>query len=149
MYLRVEKKTQLPSNLILSYILSYVSPQEEFSVIFVTSFRVERSSDQIIKPINLDALTKWVGKFPDDVVKDMPNIAPMLSVFGYDPYGNPPKYGDPDKTVSEKTYELHQKADIWDSHVQKLINASNKTGGRRLKSVDQNSPEERTNIKAG
>ena len=25
----------------------------------------ERSSDQIIKPINLDALTQWVGTFPE------------------------------------------------------------------------------------
>ena len=26
---------------------------------------VERSSDQIIKPINLDALTTWVGTYPE------------------------------------------------------------------------------------
>lgn len=65
--------------------------------------RVERSSDQIIKPVNLEALTKWVGHIPDDVVREMPDIAPMLSVLGYDPYANPPVYGAPDRLVSENT----------------------------------------------
>lgn len=50
-----------------------------FYFIFV---RVERSSDQVIKPVNLEALTKWVGNIPEDVVHDMANIAPMLSVLG-------------------------------------------------------------------
>jgi len=57
--------------------------------------RVERSSDQIIKPVNLAALTKWVGNIPEDVVREMADIAPMLSVLGYDPYANPPVYGAP------------------------------------------------------
>jgi protein-tyrosine sulfotransferase len=66
-------------------------------------FRVERSSDQVIKPVNLEALTKWVGNFPEDVVRDMAEIAPMLSVLNYDPYANPPNYGAPDKVVSDNT----------------------------------------------
>lgn len=66
-------------------------------------FRVERSSDQVIKPINLEALTKWVGHIPQDVIDEMADIAPMLSVLGYDPYANPPKYGAPDKLVSDNT----------------------------------------------
>merc|ERR1719297_388092 len=33
--------------------------------------KVERSSVQVIKPVNLDALSKWVGHIPDDVVEDM------------------------------------------------------------------------------
>lgn len=35
---------------------------------------------------------KWVGKIPPDVVKDMADIAPMLSRLGYDPQANPPDY---------------------------------------------------------
>lgn len=65
--------------------------------------RVERSSDQIIKPVNLAALTKWVGNIPEDVVREMADIAPMLSVLGYDPYANPPVYGAPDSLVSDNT----------------------------------------------
>lgn len=54
--------------------------------------KVERSSDQVIKPVNLEALSKWVGEIPPDVAHNMADIAPMLSVLGYDPYANPPDY---------------------------------------------------------
>ena len=40
--------------------------------------KVERSSDQIIKPINVDALTTWVGFYDEDILEDMDAIAPML-----------------------------------------------------------------------
>lgn len=53
---------------------------------------VERSSDQVVRPVNLDALDKWVGQIPADVRADMAELAPMLSVLGYDPWGNPPEY---------------------------------------------------------
>lgn len=68
--------------------------------------RVERSSDQVIKPVNLEALNKWVGAFPEDVVRDMADIAPMLSVLGYDPYANPPQYGNPDSFVKDNTNKV-------------------------------------------
>ena len=70
-------------------------------------FRVERSSDQVIKPINLEALTKWVGHIPEDVVQDMANLAPMLSTLGYDPYANPPNYGSADEIVKENTNKVN------------------------------------------
>ncbi|XP_031768287.2 protein-tyrosine sulfotransferase [Galleria mellonella] len=53
---------------------------------------VERSSDQVVRPVNLDALDKWVGQIPADVRADMAELAPMLSVLGYDPWANPPRY---------------------------------------------------------
>lgn len=65
--------------------------------------RVERSSDQVVKPVNLEALSKWVGNIPQDVVDEMASIAPMLSVLGYDPYANPPKYGEPDEIVKQNS----------------------------------------------
>lgn len=68
--------------------------------------RVERSSDQVIKPVNMEALTKWVGNIPDDVVRDMAEIAPMLSVLGYDPYANPPDYGKADSWVKDNTLKV-------------------------------------------
>lgn len=65
--------------------------------------RVERSSDQVVRPLYQEALTKWVGQIPDDVVNDMANIAPMLSMLGYDPAANPPTYGIPeDNSGSEQ-----------------------------------------------
>ncbi|XP_041977775.1 protein-tyrosine sulfotransferase [Aricia agestis] len=53
---------------------------------------VERSSDQVVRAVNLDALHKWVGQIPADVRDDMADVAPMLSVLGYDPWANPPRY---------------------------------------------------------
>ena len=54
--------------------------------------KLEKSSDQVVKPVNLDGLSKWVGNIPEDVVKDMKEIAPMLAFFGYDPEASPPDY---------------------------------------------------------
>lgn len=60
---------------------------------------MERSSDQVVRPLYQEALTKWVGQIPDDVVNDMANIAPMLATLGYDPAANPPVYGIPEEGI--------------------------------------------------
>lgn len=85
-------------------------------------FRVERSSDQVIKPVNLEALNKWVGNIPDDVVKEMAELAPMLSVLGYDPYANPPNYGKPDETVAVNTRNIQKNLDEWEKKAKELFN---------------------------
>ncbi|KAI4890418.1 hypothetical protein NFI96_010800, partial [Prochilodus magdalenae] len=69
----------------------------------VSLSRTERSTDQVIKPVNLEALTRWVGHIPADVLDDMENIAPMLKKLGYDPRANPPDYGQPDPEVINNT----------------------------------------------
>lgn len=95
-------------------------------------YRVERSSDQVIKPVNLEALSKWVGQIPSDVVHDMADIAPMLSVLGYDPYANPPDYGKPDAWVQDNT--------------SKVCATNNQTAGRQHLDQPTNQPtNERTN----
>lgn len=75
--------------------------------------RLERSTDQVIKPINLEALSKWVGQIPEDVVKDMGSIAPMLETLGYDPNANPPNYGKPDSFVVDKMKDLEENKLLW------------------------------------
>ncbi|KAI5624361.1 protein-tyrosine sulfotransferase 2, partial [Silurus asotus] len=72
----------------------------------VSLSRIERSTDQVIKPVNLEALTRWVGHIPADVLKDMHNIAPMLNKLGYDPSANPPDYGQPDPEVIQNTEKV-------------------------------------------
>ncbi len=62
-------------------------------------FRVERSTDQVAKPVNLDGLTSWVGHIPKDVFRDLDSIAPMLIKLGYDTHDPNPKYGEPDAIV--------------------------------------------------
>lgn len=82
---------------------------------------MERSSDQVIKPVNLEALTKWVGNIPDEVVRDMADIAPMLSVLGYDPYANPPNYGKPDDNVAQKTKEIQKNKGVWEKKAKEMF----------------------------
>jgi len=64
---------------------------------------VEKSTDQVIKPLYLEALTSWYDKFPDDVAADLHEIAPMLHVLGYDPKDMHQKYGTPDQFMLNKT----------------------------------------------
>ena len=53
------------SALLLSYFnLMFETSLKQFSYKVRVSM-VERSSDQIIKPVNLDALTTWVGTYPE------------------------------------------------------------------------------------
>lgn len=83
--------------------------------------RLERSTDQVIKPINIEALSKWVGHIPPDVVKNMHKIAPMLAVFGYDPFANPPDYGKPDTFVQNKMKEIEQNKDEWTAKEKEMM----------------------------
>ncbi|XP_071481388.1 protein-tyrosine sulfotransferase 1-like [Diadema antillarum] len=68
--------------------------------------RKEKSTDQVIKPVNLEALSKWVGHIPPDVVADMASLAPMLARLGYDPYARQPRYGEPDRFVLENEEKI-------------------------------------------
>ena len=63
---------------------------------------MERSSDQVIRPVNTRALSEWVGAFPDHILDDMEVIAPMLRKLGYDPTKNPPSYGRPTRDIVNK-----------------------------------------------
>uniref|UniRef100_A0A023G4M9 Protein-tyrosine sulfotransferase n=1 Tax=Amblyomma triste TaxID=251400 RepID=A0A023G4M9_AMBTT len=75
--------------------------------------KLERSTDQVIKPINLEALSKWVGQIPEDVVRDMARVAPMLAELGYDPMANPPNYGRPDSFVLNNTLQIKRDTAEW------------------------------------
>lgn len=91
--------------------------------IFCCVVRVERSTDQVIKPVNVEALSKWVGKIPADVVRDMAVIAPMLSRLGYDPHANPPNYGRPDPKVLDNTRRVsaHRNMKSFFSHAHDIF----------------------------
>lgn len=69
----------------------------------------------MIKPVNLEALTRWVGHIPADVQQDMENIAPMLRRLGYNPKANPPDYGQPDPEVINNTERVYFKTE-YDIH---------------------------------
>ncbi|EYB91292.1 hypothetical protein Y032_0207g2012 [Ancylostoma ceylanicum] len=101
---------------------SSVLHHEQFIGKDISLSNVERSSDQVVKPVNMDALTKWVGAFPDDVVKDMDEIAPMLRQLGYDPTANPPSYGEPDESVARKTEEIRKHGHEWYKKAVSVVN---------------------------
>ena len=100
--------------------------------------RLERSTDQVIKPINLEALSKWVGQIPADVVSEMAQIAPMLATLGYDPDANPPEYGKPDSFVVKKMNEIKEKASVWKEKEKELLKIRESIRQNILQ--DKNSP---------
>jgi len=75
--------------------------------------RTEHSSDQVIKPINLEALTKWIGHIPNDVKKELDTLAPMLRRLGYDTVSEVPSYGVADTLVLENMNKLKENAGYW------------------------------------
>jgi len=83
----------------------------------------------VVKPVNLDALSKWVGHIPEDVISDMAEIAPMLEKFGYDPSwseSNPPNYGTPDAAVVKNTNDVMQHNEEWEKRGESVKKLSKK-----------------------
>nr|AAM09087.1 tyrosylprotein sulfotransferase-2 [Halocynthia roretzi] len=64
--------------------------------------KLEKSTDQVQRPLYLDALTSWFGHIPEDVERDMAKIAPMLTKLGYDPSIQRPSYGEPDEFIKSQ-----------------------------------------------
>ncbi|CRL02267.1 CLUMA_CG015339, isoform A [Clunio marinus] len=84
--------------------------------------KVERSSDQVIKPVNLEALTKWARQTLFLLTKCSHFISVFLfSVTGYDPYANPPNYGKADEVVKENTNKVKKNQELWDHKVKQLL----------------------------
>ncbi|CAF0748097.1 unnamed protein product [Didymodactylos carnosus] len=75
--------------------------------------KTEHSSDQVIKPINLEALTRWVGHVPEDVKGNIDKLAPMLKQLGYDTKSAHPTYGIADPLVIKNTNNIQQNASYW------------------------------------
>lgn len=85
---------------------------------------MERSSDQVIKPVNVEALTKWVGQIPKDLLRDMGEVAPMLAKLGYDPHANPPNYGSPDAFVADNTRRIRDQLKYWEKLASNMFSSS-------------------------
>lgn len=51
----------------------------------------------------------------------MGEVAPMLSVLGYDPNANPPDYGKPDSFVQSKMQDIIKHKDIWEEKEKEVI----------------------------
>ena len=62
-----------------------------------------------------------MGKIPEDVVDDMPKVAPMLRTLGYDPLANPPNYGKPDEQVADNTLHIQQNLEYWKKREEEIL----------------------------
>ena len=81
----------------------------------VCVIRVERSTDQVIKPINIEALSRWAASVPSDVRRDIDKLAPMLQRLGYDSHAYPPKYDTADEMVVKNTYLVRHNMQYWNN----------------------------------
>ena len=82
----------------------------------------------------------------------MGNIAPMLSILGYDPTANPPDYGKPDSFVQSKMQDIIKHKDIWEEKEKEAIKLRESLRGSLIqdnKVYDNNnknpSPDQRDN----
>ncbi len=46
-------------------------------------------------------------------MSQMDTIAPMLRKLGYDPFANPPNYGDADPKIKENTFHIQTNKEYW------------------------------------
>uniref|UniRef100_T1J9P8 Protein-tyrosine sulfotransferase n=1 Tax=Strigamia maritima TaxID=126957 RepID=T1J9P8_STRMM len=104
--------------------------------------KMERSSDQVVKPVNLEALSKWVGHIPDDCVRDMASVAPMLAMLGYDPNGNPPNYGNPDSFVIDNTKDIRENSKHWSKLADEVVAGKKYPGSADTRQMIKDQSEE-------
>lgn len=70
--------------------------------------KVEMSSDQVVKPVNLEGLDSWFGNIPDEVLDKIDTYAPMLKKLGYDTKSKRPNYGEADQRIKDNTLHIQQ-----------------------------------------
>ena len=88
--------------------------------------RVEKSTDQVIKPVNLEALGRWAKFVPADVRRNIHKIAPMLSRLGYDADAYPPTYGQADDLVANNTLLVKLNEKYWQRKAQDIYEQATK-----------------------
>ena len=75
--------------------------------------KTEKSSDQVVKPVNLEGLNAWVGKIPEEILSEIDKLAPLLKKLGYDTKSRNPNYGSPDARVLENVIRIESNQKYW------------------------------------
>ena len=75
----------------------------------------------------------------------MAEVAPMLSVLGYDPNANPPDYGKPDSFVQSKMQDIIKHREVWEEKEREAIKLRESLRGSLIQ--DNNKVYENTNVK--
>lgn len=104
----------------------------------------ERTSDQVIRPINTAALynMSWIKTFPKDVLSEMATIAPMLETLGYNPNDTHPSYEKADPEVLRNNQELTEQAGMWAVRGARLMREMEKPEDEEEVEEDDEDPEE-------
>jgi protein-tyrosine sulfotransferase len=74
---------------------------------------IEISSDQVIKPVNLEGLNSWFGKIPLQVLNQIDTLAPMLKKLGYDTKSKKPNYSKADIMIRESIINNKNNRQMW------------------------------------
>jgi protein-tyrosine sulfotransferase len=90
-----------------------VLSHEKFIGSKISLSKTEKSSDQVVKPINLEGLDLWFDKIPEDILNDIDLLAPMLKKLGYDTKSKKPNYGDADQKIRDNTLQIKANRDYW------------------------------------
>jgi len=94
--------------------------------VYVCDYRVEKSTDQVIKPVNMEALGRWAEFVPVDVRYEIHKIAPMLDRLGYDADAYPPTYGQADSLVTNNTRLVKMNEEYWQRKAQDIFQQATK-----------------------
>ncbi|CAF1587301.1 unnamed protein product [Didymodactylos carnosus] len=86
-------------------------------------FKTAYFSDQIIKLINLESLTKWFGHIPDTVKREIDILAPMLKQLGYDTQSEMPFYGEPDHSVIDNSNNVKKNTSFWNDQMRRFADS--------------------------
>ncbi|CAK9291920.1 unnamed protein product [Gordionus sp. m RMFG-2023] len=81
--------------------------------------KLERSSDQVIRPINTEALYRWMDSFPLEIFNQAKEIAPMLITLNYSTEGFP-YYGEPDTLVIKNNQRIQSHHDVYDEKIKNM-----------------------------
>jgi protein-tyrosine sulfotransferase len=100
---------------------------EQFIGDEISLSKVEKSTDQVIKPVNLEALTTWVDKIPSNILDSLDTIAPMLKKLGYDTKSRSPNYGEADQKVRDNTLQIQENREYWINIAKKYSVHANNT----------------------
>nr|VZI39338.1 unnamed protein product [Spirometra erinaceieuropaei] len=74
----------------------------------------EKSTNQVVYPIYMNALTDWANDqtiMTPELLSEMADLS-MLRKFGYSELGMPPNYGTPEPEVLKKSAELQKSVDF-------------------------------------
>jgi protein-tyrosine sulfotransferase len=99
-----------------------VMNHEKFIGNQISLSKSEKSSDQVIKPVNLEGLNAWVGNIPMEILEELDQLVPMMKKLGYDTKSNLIDYSLADEKVRNNTQNIKENKKYWKKLARKFSN---------------------------